>query len=379
MKLNIEIKGVNFINKGAELMLFAIKDQLNLQYPNARVCLGMRSASMRRITSNGFYVIPHYFSKYVLINTIIDLIFFFIPKKLSKKLKFVKSSEIDVVLDASGFAYSEQWGPEGVEVMARYYGQVIKREGTVILLPQALGPFNSKRVQKAVTQMFSNSTYVFARDASSYEYVKDFIDSSKLEMGPDFTNLLQVPSLEEKYENYNNQVCIIPNYRMIDKGVGEEYVLFLKNIIEYLNMKNEHFYFLIHETGKDAEIISILENLIKCKLQYIFVDDSIIIKQLIGKSKIVIGSRFHGLISALSQCVPSLISGWSHKYKELALAYNVQDYVIDDFSNSKDYLNKLEMLLGDKQIISEELKQISEQIKEDAKIVWKKVFSLIDE
>ncbi len=43
--------------------------------------------------------------------------------------------------------------------------------------------------------------------------------------------------------------------------------------------------------------------------------------------------RFHALVSALSQGVPGLVHGWSHKYRWLSDEYGVSDFVLDPYEN----------------------------------------------
>jgi polysaccharide pyruvyl transferase WcaK-like protein len=42
-----------------------------------------------------------------------------------------------------------------------------------------------------------------------------------------------------------------------------------------------------------------------------------------------ISSRFHSLIAGLSQQVPILAIGWSHKYRELLQLFDLEEYCLD--------------------------------------------------
>jgi colanic acid/amylovoran biosynthesis protein len=53
------------------------------------------------------------------------------------------------------------------------------------------------------------------------------------------------------------------------------------------------------------------------------------LKAMIGQCDLVVGSRFHSLVAALSQGVPSVALGWAHKYVELLGDFGQEDLVID--------------------------------------------------
>ena len=53
------------------------------------------------------------------------------------------------------------------------------------------------------------------------------------------------------------------------------------------------------------------------------------IKRLIGATDIVLVSRFHAMVGALSLGVPPVVLGWSHKYAEVMARFDLQDQVMD--------------------------------------------------
>lgn len=53
------------------------------------------------------------------------------------------------------------------------------------------------------------------------------------------------------------------------------------------------------------------------------------IKRLIGAMDIVLVSRFHAMVGALSLGVPPVVLGWSHKYTEVMARFDLQDQVMD--------------------------------------------------
>ena len=53
------------------------------------------------------------------------------------------------------------------------------------------------------------------------------------------------------------------------------------------------------------------------------------LRLLIGKFNLFVGSRFHSMVSSLAMKVPTLVVGWSHKYKEVLEMFNLSKYAFD--------------------------------------------------
>lgn len=188
---------------------------------------------------------------------------------------------------------------------------------------------------------------IFARDEVSYEYINDLsVDASNVRIAPDFTNLLQ--GIEPEYINdLIGKPCIIPNQRMLDKTSNEvrnTYVDFLVANIEYLLAKGFEPFILIHESS-DFELGMQLKTKVKKPVSVIKEDNPLYLKGILGKCCLVIGSRFHGLISSLSQGTPCLGTGWSHKYQMLFKSYNCSDLLVDVADNINQNLNTLDLIL----------------------------------
>src|SRR6185312_6764631 len=69
-------------------------------------------------------------------------------------------------------------------------------------------------------------------------------------------------------------------------------------------------------------------------------------KRFIANSRFLLSSRFHGLVNGLSQRVPSMAIGWTHKYDGILEIYGQQKYslypgmvqwerVVEDFLNDE--------------------------------------------
>jgi polysaccharide pyruvyl transferase WcaK-like protein len=56
--------------------------------------------------------------------------------------------------------------------------------------------------------------------------------------------------------------------------------------------------------------------------------DPLVLKAALGQASAAVASRFHAVVGCLSQSVPTLAFGWSHKYRELLDDFGVADWVV---------------------------------------------------
>lgn len=376
----VEIKGVNFINKGAELMLRAILKEFQERGVNVEFCLNAKDISLAPTELSNLNFYPwRYSQKIPFLGKLLNFLFEKAGINYFKGRKVVTRNQIDVVLDASGFVYSEQWGSESAELMASYYQEAKKRGQKVILLPQAFGPFEQEKMIKAMKQILHEADLVFARDKISFSLLKELAPKTKnLNLSKDFTIKLKGESVDK---DTHGKICIIPNYRMIDMRNDNEYLDFLDNAVSSLNELNYEFYFLIHESDKDRILVGELEKRNGVKYEVIAEENPLKIKTLIGNSKFVIASRFHGIVSALSQNIPTIATGWSHKYEMLYNEYDIRNLYLDNLTEQEKIIELIQLFNDEAKInlIEQKLKAKNQVILADVNQMWNKVFSIISE
>ncbi|WP_104034367.1 polysaccharide pyruvyl transferase family protein [Vibrio jasicida] len=324
----VEIKGVQFVNKGAELMLHAVIQKLNEFDPSAEIVLAPNGNSPYKARAE-----VNAYQKLSLKKRFLDLneLSYHLPTKVRKWLKnnwgIVTEADVDVVLDASGFAYGDQWPTKHLEAVAKEVKRLAKHDKKFIFMPQALGPFTDSDKQAAVKDGFSEAALIFAREQSSFDGIKPYItDVSKLKMAPDFTNLVK-GEVEEDYTKYNNTVFIIPNYNMVNERNANSswkarYVNFLVESVENIIELGYTPVLLNHEGKHDGELCEQVKATTPHSVDIIQESNPLKVKGLIGSSRGIICSRFHGCVSALTQGIPCVGTSWSHKYENLFAEYN---------------------------------------------------------
>lgn len=332
----IEIRGVGFVNKGAELMLQAIKHKIKDLDPNIRLVMevdygkGLTQAKelAMRLEQEGLFIKP--VGRWRRLN--IPFLFSLIPQGIRGRRRFVLESEIDVVLDGSGFAFGDSWGANFAKKRLTNSIEKWSQQGKkIILLPQAFGPFENSDVLTEVQKIGKYADLLIARDSSSYQHLtKALPNNEKILQYPDFTNILECKPPHD-FDPHKLQVAFIPNFKMGNvKGGIEGYKKLLAKAIELTQSMGFSPFFLIHEGIKDELIANEVTKALKKPIPIVKNKNAIEIKGIIGSCYAVITSRFHGLVSALSQGVPCLATTWSHKYMRLMEDYQYSEGLIAD-------------------------------------------------
>ena len=379
-----EVQGVEFVNKGAELMLRAIVQHLQAVDGQARVAadLSRRYRNAEGRAKANLEYLTWVNNRLPKSGTIVNGLAGLLPKTTRRNLQLVLNQEIEVLLDASGFSYTDQWGAPYARSMADKLSR-LKAEGKkIILLPQAFGPFTDPGVRSAFAVILENSDLVFARDRVSYDYVAEFTGTEgKLNLAPDFTNLVKgrVPA---NFTPQEKSVCIIPNVRMLDKTtpeVGEKYLTFIANCIQCLFDLDLQPFIMVHQTGKDYEIALDLQQQFGERLKVIAETDPLAIKGIIGQCYAVISSRFHGIVSSLSQGIPCLATGWSHKYQMLFADYRCPQLLMNPLFEPEEIKAKIALVTTEpsRTEIAATIQQAAQEQKELSKSMWEQVHQVI--
>lgn len=373
--LTIEIYGTGTHNRGAELMTIAIADRMRMTFPGVRLVV---PSSFGDFCARGRYNLwttwefPGRFrSKMVSAALRVG------AKAIRSSLGIIDPAEIDVVLDASGFAFSDQWGPSAATKLRARMDTPARCGKQLILLAQALGPFTDQEVASTSRRLFARSSLVCARDDQSHAAAEALVDSAKLKKYPDFTlGVAPLPSPEIQLPE--RFVAVVPNYRMLDKASsGANYLSFLRRALDLLLENGLHPVFVLHDAEEDKRVIDALPSY--RDLPVLEHPDPRVLKEILGKASFVIGSRFHALVSALSQGIPCIGVGWSHKYPELFRDFDAAELLISDLEDHPELEFWIDEL-ADSRKRKERARRItdaSNALKERSEAMWEEVEVLI--
>lgn len=381
-KFTIEVQGIGFPNKGAELMLCSIAERVQQRYGDKvrLTCVPNRSSdeSVRLMRKIGVFPLCDFRIRRIPVGWIFDQI----PNRLLSSVGLVRPRDIDFVLDASGFRFSDDFGSrEAVSGGMRRLRSRWRRRIPFVMLPQGFGPFSNSRCIEEMRSILDQAKLIYARDEVSYQYLSQLGSRSNIRLYPDLT--IGYKGLQGGYlRDFEDCIVIIPNERMQSKGepsVRSAYFDFLVKLSRHLLGFGWNLVCLNHEGHRDERICVELSRRVS-EMKMVSLCDPREIKAAIGSARLVVSSRFHGFVSALSQGVPAFCTSWSHKYEQIAKDFEVKDAVLE--VDADRAFQKIKLFVTDDQWFTNErnrLLEISRRHEEVVDRMWTEVFSLIEE
>jgi polysaccharide pyruvyl transferase WcaK-like protein len=373
--ITIEIHGTGTHNRGAELMAIAIAERMRATFPGARLVVPPSFGTFQERAQYEFYTTWEFHGR--LRAALVSRALRIADESIKRSLGLVDVREVDVVLDASGFGYSDQWGPRGAEDLVKKMGHASRSGQRLIILPQAMGPFESRDVATASRKVFARAELVCARDRQSLLAVKSLGSTRNLVQFPDFTLGVR-PKRDDEIVLPAGFAAIVPNHQMLDKTAkGEAYIVFLKRAIRVCSESGITPVFVLHDSYRDRRVIELADE--QGSLRVVSHRDPRVLKGVLGDATLVISSRFHALVSALCQGVPCIGAGWSHKYEELFNDFDTRELLIrniDNLSHLNACLSELTNADG-RANASSRINAAAEILRKQTEEMWQKVECLI--
>ena len=382
--MNFFLTGVETNNKGAELMLYAILQEIERKFPGSTLYI-----EQGRCKQGASYVqTPLSFE--VLVNkreiwrsrlfryTKLASIYRILHRPQPKF--YTRIPKVDYMIDGSGFHFSDQMHAGQIRPYWKsLLRQAKKRGAKIVFLPQAFGPVEHEDTKEAVGLLSKYADLICAREQVSFDYLQKSgaCDMSKVKVFTDFTSLVE-PSCPKEYEHLAGGVCVIPNMQMVNKGVltMDAYLSYIQKIVDEASHCGRKVYLLNHQGAVDEILLTACRERMK-DIECISGLNALDTKGLISTAYAVITSRFHGLASSLNSCIPSLATSWSHKYQCLFEDYGQKGGVLS-LTDIETDMSEIRKIL-DPENNAEIRRQLSEripEIKEQNRKMWETVWSL---
>lgn len=316
----LEVTGTSVRNKGAELMLATIDHKLG-RLPEIELAVDSNfGAYLDRIRYRLWHKVR------------IDrfgrskLGFALLPNSFRKTSGMISENQIGGIIDASGFAFGDQLPVATAERFAANCARWKTQGKRIVLLPQALGPFQTKPARRAFENIARFADLIHARDHDSLSFAMDAAaeHQNKIKLAPDITiGIDGIPVNDIKLPK--STMLLVPNKRMLDrtnKSRADSYLPFLTRCIRASRKAGLNPVILIHDDGEDEAMLGAIQKTKTENVPILRETDPLRLKGIMRLATLVLGSRFHALLGALSSGVPAVAAGWSHKYERLLEDFN---------------------------------------------------------
>lgn len=323
------ISGVNFHNKGAELLLASAVQELSTWGPQYEPSVSWRCGTFTQRSGAG--AATHVSIRQLPVS---DVGLRVLPPRLRRQAKITIDQDINLILDASGFALGDQWGAAFAQRIVNRTRQWEQLGFPLIYLPQAFGPFEDETVARLSAEALEPARLICARDTESYRHLLKLPLSqdakNRIVLYPDITIALKPgPPIPVP-----GDCPVIPNWNILERAPDathrQKYMDSLLAAVAATKEQGFTPYGLSHEGARDTEILreigvevpgfEIVSDLSGAEC-----------KAIISRSRMIVSGRFHACVSALAADVPVIIHSWSHKYRELADEFGWGDFVVDPY------------------------------------------------
>jgi len=359
--MKIVLRGAFFSNKGAEAMMMTARNQLARRLPDATFHVELPGYQVERGKAEGLHIYERRPIPKSRLGRIATLALASVANPaLVRALKIDRTAAFiardidfaDALVDVSGFAYGDPWGPHCARAawaLATYFESTGR---PAVFLPQSWGPFTLPGLAHDINELCKAASGVWGRDQQSYDYLRQAAgDNPKVHRGVDMAWLFESSPLStgarllEKVGvrlGAKPLIAVTPNMRVFERlpgsGIDNPYIHLLVTVCRYCastlgaavllapheiddfdpDRDDRRLIRMITEHVGDTPVAAMLED-------YTGPD----MKAVIANCDMVVGSRFHSIVAAMSSRVPVVALGWSEKYIELLSQAALQKYVVN--------------------------------------------------
>lgn len=255
----------------------------------------------------------------------------------------IQHSRYDAIIDCCGYAYTDEWGPANALRLSSELLEYSSPHTKVMLLPQTLGPFQCVKTQEAMKSIIEKAHCVYARDNVSLRHAQHLHPTyaHHVHYAPDITVLINgTQSL-----HLPGNIAIIPNVHMYRLPAGKSaYITLLQRVYSSLLVRGHTPFLMTHDHIDDA-FIAEFSAMFMPNIPILFEEDALAMKGVVSQCSAVISSRFHGILNAVSQGVPTLGTAWNYKFNALFAEYNCSECLLSPTASINTIEQALDAIL----------------------------------
>jgi len=302
----------------------------------------------------------------------------------------------DIVFDIGGITFSdgrEIYLPFNVITIL----PAILMNRRVIKLSQAMGPFSNPLNRSTASWILPRVHRIYARGDRTMANLKE-IGLTNIALAADLAFALESPMGNRSkklpiFDNGRKTTGIAPSsvvYKYC-RNRGIDYIDIMARFVKALQQDFSLNVVLIPHSIKkkarrlknnDLPVIRAIESRVTPSPWLKIIDADLEIaemRSLIGGCDFFVASRFHSMVSALSEKVPLIVCGWGHKYLEVLEQCDMSEFAVDyrqlSFNTISDTFGRV--LLEEKRI-HDQIDRMMPEIVRSSRNQFHEIFSIID-
>lgn len=312
--------------------------------------------------------------------------------------------ESELVLDSSGVAFIDGRGIPLLGYNACLCLPAVFLRKPIVKLSQALGPFETTANRTIASFVLPRLQAVIARGeitksfldtlklsnthlAADSAFVMPIADSDRAEADKILANTISVRASDGS--SVKKMLGISPS-TVVDAYVtkeGRNYPEIMADFIASSIRKGFSVVLIPHSVRPGSEermnndLIVCKEIVALLKKNHSFSDSlknnltlidkelsAPVLRSLIGKMDFYIASRFHSMVSSLAMQNPTVLVGWSHKYREVMRMFDLEDYALSFSDLSSERLSvELDRLIVNEEDIRNKLALYLPQVEKSSR------------
>jgi len=239
-------------------------------------------------------------------------------------------SRYDAILDTgAGDSFTDIYGLRRLILMAYVQRVAAQLRVPTILMPQTIGPFDSRLGRIIATRSLERATSVFARDPVSLEYAKQLGRQSTSES----TDLVFALPRTEHTGGIERDVVINVSGLLWHENPHVDYASYRRSVtalIDGLLQRNRSVSLLAHVldstvTDNDVPAVRELGRYFGDSVEILVPDSLTSVRGILATADVVVGARMHACLNSLSVGTPAIPWAYSRKFAPLmdALGWNL--------------------------------------------------------
>lgn len=332
-------------NKGAASMVLAVIDRSRAEDPNAGfTVLSPLAGDDRSMAAELDVDLVPYGPVEIILATVGALVSRLTRGRIQPGSATRALRAADVVADVSGISFVDGRGMLTLAYNVLLVLPSVLLGRPVVKVAQAMGPFRHRANRLAARLVLRRLGGVLARGRGTREYLEE-LGVRHDGTAADVAFLMEVLPPDELWADAvagnDPFVCVAPSQVVLDQArpMGIDYVDHVVAAVDALAEQRDVV--LVAHSARPGRGPSKLNDLPLCEEVWARVAQSDRcrvapadatprqLRALIGRSELLVTSRFHAMISGLAMGVPVLVIGWSHKYREVLADFGVEELALD--------------------------------------------------